>query len=83
MESRGGGLSEKDSDKYEQSIRIRNKDHNSSLPIVDRRSSLLNVLARYALYSIRVYVIPPDDSDKHLAEMRRRIKADLPEIDWK
>jgi uncharacterized protein len=83
MESRGGGLSEKDSDKYEQSIRIKNNDNNSSLPIIDRRSSLLNMLARYALYSMRVYVIPPDDSDVRLAEMRRRIKADLPEIDWK
>ena len=38
MESRESGLSEKDIDKYEQSIRIQNNENGTSSPIVGKRS---------------------------------------------
>jgi HD superfamily phosphohydrolase len=83
MESGEGGLSENEVDKYEQSIRIHNKDNNTSSPIAGKRSSLISVLAGYALYSLRIYVILPEDFVSNFEEMRRSIRADLAEIDWK
>jgi hypothetical protein len=84
MGSGGAGSSQIDTaDKYEQSIRIHNNDDKSSSPIVDKRSSLLHVLAGYALYSLRIYVILPDDFSGDLEEMRRNVKADLPDVEWK
>jgi HD superfamily phosphohydrolase len=83
MEPKEVGLSEKDFDKYEQSIRIHNKDDNSSSPIVDTRSSLMKVLAGYALYSLRIYVVLPLGFNHDFEKMRQDVKADLPEIDWK
>jgi len=44
---------------------------------------LISVLAGYALYSLRIYVILPEDFASNLEEMRRNIRADLAEIDWK
>jgi HD superfamily phosphohydrolase len=83
MESKEGGLSETEVDKYEQSIRIHDKHNNKSTPIVGKRSSLLHVLAGHALYSLRIYVILPDDFTGDFEVMRGSIKTDLPDIDWK
>ena len=75
---------EKEKDKYEQSIRILNRDLNVSVPIMDKPSSLMNVLSDRALYACRLYVLlPPGKNRDELEKMRQRIKSDCPSLEWK
>lgn len=55
--SDAGQLSEKDSDKISQAVRICNNDSNNSVPIMERDDSLMNILAGKALYSIRLFIL--------------------------
>jgi hypothetical protein len=74
-----------DKDRYEQAIRVLNEATNDSAPIVEISRSLMNVLASYALYSLRVYVLFPgdaDDTESCREEISRRIKEDLSDFEW-
>lgn len=74
---------QQDMDKYEQAVRILNEPVDNSIPIMESQYSLMSVLANYALYSLRVYVLLRDTDQANREAMQKRIENDLPDFDWK
>ena len=70
-------------DKYEQSIRILDSENNSSKEIVSIKQSMMSVLSNYGLYSLRIYILFPEDSEDKRREIIRRIKEEALHINWK
>lgn len=54
----------KDSDKMKQRILIHNPITGKSTPIMDRKDSLMSILADYRLYSIRLFVLFDEDKNE-------------------
>jgi hypothetical protein len=74
----------KERDKYEQSIRILDRDTQKSVPIMDKTSSLICVLSDRALYACRLYVLLPAGRNRDDVEkLRQRIRKDCPNLEWK
>lgn len=67
---------------YEQAVRICNGE-GSSVPIMEHSSSLMRVLSDQTLYSIRLYVLRPENGNIDFDEMKKKIKSDLPYMPWK
>ena len=68
----------------EQSIKILRSDSREPVALVDYAPSLLSVLSRYALYSIRIYVVMAHGiNESAVGILRRRILDDLPGVPWK
>jgi uncharacterized protein len=72
-----------DADGVEQSVRILDRDRKSSRRIVNVRHSLMSVIADYALYSLRIYVLLKPEQEALREKIRHAIRADLSEIEWK
>lgn len=68
--------------KAEQLVRVLVPSTNSSIPIVDVERSLMHVLAKYALCSLRVYVVLPPSHEGRRAEIEKYIRKDLEGIAW-
>jgi len=75
--------SEEDHDRYEQAIRILNEEDGSSIPIMEKASSLMSVLADHALYAFRLYVLPPESGEFDAERVRAEIRSELPSLEWK
>jgi len=73
-----------DEEEYEKLVRVIGQD-GTSVPITDVPHSLMHILADYALYAIRVYVLFPDGlaEAQHRRSIRGRLMGRLPESDWK
>ncbi|MFA6279539.1 MAG: HD domain-containing protein [Bdellovibrionales bacterium] len=67
---------------FEQAVRIRNGE-GGSVSIMEHKSSLMKVLSNQTLYSIRVYVLRPEDRPVDFDEMRQRVKGDFRYMPWK
>ncbi len=75
-------------DKYEQSIRILKSSNGDSTPIMEMPQSLMRVLSDNSLYTLRLYVLFPEDMDKKAIrkqsqEINRTIHKELPDVKWK
>jgi hypothetical protein len=80
MSSEEKGLGE-----YEQGIRVLNESTGGSTPITGISRSLMSVLANYAVYPLRVYVLfPPgaEEIDARRKEIGNRIQEDLKNLHW-
>lgn len=75
--------SEEDHDRYEQAIQILNEEDGSSIPIMEKASSLMSVLADHALYAFRLYVLPPEGGEFDAERVRAEIRSELPSLEWK
>ena len=69
--------------KYEQIVRILNTSGSSSSPIIELRHSLMSVLAKHALYALRVYVLFPEGQESRRREMSDYVRSDLHTLPWK
>ncbi len=75
-------------DKYEQSIRVLNDLDNTSKPIMEMPQSLMKVLSDNSLYTLRLYVLFPEnmasnEKSSKSSQIRKKIQSDLPDIQWK
>lgn len=68
-----GSATDDQKDRYQQAVRILSEDGKESIPIVESKQSLMNILSEYALYEIRIYVLLP----KGLEAMRKVIRDDF------
>ncbi len=73
---------DKDRDRYDQAIRIFDAETGSSRTIMEKTSSLMSILADHALYSFRLYVLPPDREKLDIRGVRTQIRAELPSLEW-
>ena len=70
-----------DPEEREQAIRIQRSGGLDPIPLIEYSSSLMSVLAQYALYSIRIYVTLPYGINKNVVTvLQRRIFDDLPDL---
>jgi len=76
------GTSDKDKDKYAQSIRVLSGDKRKSTPISEMPHSLMSVLANQELHSLRLYVLFTPQTVALRPQIAQRIKTDLPFIGW-
>ncbi|MCD9186301.1 MAG: HD domain-containing protein [Pyrinomonadaceae bacterium] len=60
-------------------VRIQTSDGGSE-PIVDMRNSLMHTISNYGFFSLRIYVIVPQDRPELRDLISERIKKDLPYI---
>jgi hypothetical protein len=68
----------------EQAIHILRSADSAPVPLVDYPPSLMSVLSRYALYSIRIYAaFPYGSSDTQVNILKQQIVDDLPQLPWK
>lgn len=77
-----GQESGKAKDKFEQALRIIKPGAATSVPIMELPFSLMSVLADKALYSMRVYVLLPQEKEDEKTAIIREIKG-IPDLDWK
>lgn len=67
--------------KFAQAVRVKHQSDGDSEPIVEMQNSLMSVLSRHALYSLRVYAHVPDGRNAN--EIRDQIKASQQGLPWK
>ncbi len=75
--------SQKNADKYEQSVRVLSKTNADSKPVFDLPYSLMSVLSEYELTALRVYVLLPEDKQNERENIAAKIKLDSPYANWK
>ena len=73
----------KDRDRYDQSIRILDEGNSSSCPIMEKSSSLMNVLADHAMYAFRLYVLPLEGKPFDTRLVRAEIRSEVPSLEWR
>jgi len=83
-------LTEGDSDKINQTVRIFDRISKRSVPIMERDDSLMSILSSQALYSIRLYILFDLDHFKEdnpiedtIEDIRKFIDGKLSHRDWK
>ena len=77
-----------DKEEYEKLVKIQSTTGSTSAPIVEVQQSLMYILANYALYTIRLYVLfpsdlPGDKDTKLRKDIMDRIKESQPDMEWK
>lgn len=69
---------------YVQAVRILKNSNEESKAIMEVKKSLMSVLSDYALYSIRLYILFPNNEIEKLKrkEIEDYIRKDLQDIEW-
>jgi hypothetical protein len=72
--SETANLTEKDSDKINQTVRIFDRISGRSVPIMERDDSLMSILSNQALYSIRLFILFDLDHFKEDGSLKAKIE---------
>lgn len=88
--SKTANLTEEDSDKINQTVRIFDRISGCSVPIMERDDSLMSILSNQALYSIRLFILFDLDHFKEdgslkakIEDVKKFIYENLSHRDWK